>query len=41
MLEKFKAYLQKNTQIDDTQFESLSKQLKAQKIKKHTILLNP
>ena len=41
MLEKFKAYLQKNTQIDDKQFESLSKQLKAQKIKKHTILLKP
>lgn len=41
MLEKFKAYLQKNAQIDDKQFEVLSKNLKTQKVKKHTILLQP
>ena len=41
MLEKFKAYLQNNAQIDEKQFDVLSKHLKAQKIKKHTILLNP
>lgn len=39
MLAKFKAYLQKNAKIDDKQFEALSKYLKAEKIKKHTILL--
>lgn len=41
MLEKFKSYLQKNAQINDKQFDSLSTYLKAQKIKKHTILLKP
>jgi CRP-like cAMP-binding protein len=41
MLEKFEAYLQKNAQIGDKQFESLSKNLKAEKIKKHTMLLKP
>lgn len=41
MLETFKAYLQKNAQINDKQFENLSKNLKAQKVKKHTILLKP
>lgn len=41
MLEKFKSYLQKNAQINDKQFDSLSKYLKEQKIKKHTILLKP
>ncbi|MBK6983335.1 MAG: Crp/Fnr family transcriptional regulator [Bacteroidetes bacterium] len=41
MLEKFKAYLQKNAQIDDKQFEVLSKNLKTQKVKKHTMLLHP
>jgi hypothetical protein len=41
MLEKFKTYLEKNAQINDKQFENLSKHLKAQKVKKHTILLHP
>ena len=41
MLEKFKSYLQKNAQINDKQFDSLSKHLKTQKIKKHTTLLKP
>ena len=41
MLEKFKAYLQKNAQVTDAEFDILSKQLKAQKIKKHTLLLKP
>lgn len=41
MLEKFKAYLQKNAQIDDQQFAVLSKQLRSEKVKKHTVLLKP
>jgi CRP-like cAMP-binding protein len=41
MLEKFKSYLNKNAGLDDKQFESLSTYLKAEKIKKNTILLNP
>lgn len=41
MLEKFKSYLQKNAQIDEKQFDVLSKHLKAQKVKKHIVLLNP
>lgn len=40
MIKIFKAYLQKNIQIDDKQFDLLSKYLKAEKIKKNTILLN-
>ena len=41
MLEKFKTYLQKNAQVDEKQFDVLSQYLKAQMIKKHTVLLNP
>jgi CRP-like cAMP-binding protein len=41
MLDKFKNYLQKNAQVSDGQFEILSKQLRAEKIKKHTVLSRP
>jgi CRP-like cAMP-binding protein len=41
MLEKFKEYLQKNAQINETQFAELLEGLKTQKIKKHTRLLSP
>jgi CRP/FNR family transcriptional regulator, anaerobic regulatory protein len=41
MLDRFKIYLEKNAQLDSKQFDELSNYLKAQKIKKHTILLNP
>ncbi len=41
MSEKFKDFLQKNTQITDQQFEVLSQNLKQDKIKKHTVLLKP
>ncbi|MBI3521346.1 MAG: Crp/Fnr family transcriptional regulator [Bacteroidetes bacterium] len=41
MLEKFKAYLQKNAQITDQQFGVLSGYLKSEKVKKQTLLLKP
>ncbi|MES2762763.1 MAG: Crp/Fnr family transcriptional regulator [Bacteroidota bacterium] len=41
MLEKFKAYLQKNAQVSDQEFEILSRQLRAEKVKKNTVLSRP
>ncbi|MES2515675.1 MAG: Crp/Fnr family transcriptional regulator [Bacteroidota bacterium] len=41
MLDKFKEYLQKNAQVTDSEFDVLSKQLRAEKVKKHTVLSRP
>jgi len=41
LLQNFKQYFQKNAQISDEQFALLSKNLKSEKIAKHTILLKP
>ena len=41
MLEKFTLFLQKNAQINDEQFQVLSKNLKSEKIAKNAILLRP
>jgi CRP-like cAMP-binding protein len=41
MLENFKQYFQKNTQLSDEQFAILSKNVKSEKVNKHTFLLKP